>query len=190
MPAGRAPDDLALELDVDLRDGSIVVDAEDVHALEVDEVEVHGGRVRDHGGSRSVGLDTEQNCRALVSHLRTTSSSVQCVASVPDLDLHKIRKYAAEKVPMQHWDQIRMEVDVRGKTVTIVECRPPWHEMIGPEWTRLGVARMKYSSDTNEWTLYWSDRNSRWHIFDLIDPGPIDEILKEIELDQTCIFWG
>ncbi len=69
-------------------------------------------------------------------------------------------------------------------------CRPPWHEKWGPEWTRHGVARMKYSSETNEWTLYWADRNSKWHVFDLIDPGSIDEILNEVELDQTCIFWG
>ena len=112
------------------------------------------------------------------------------MASVPDLDLHKIRKYAENKVPARVRDKIRMEVDVRGKSVTIVECRPPWHEMVGPEWTRHGVARMKYSSDTNEWTLFWADRNARWHVFDLIDPGPIDKILNEIELDQTCIFWG
>ena len=114
---------------------------------------------------------------------------MSCVA-VPDLDLHKIRKYAAAKVPAQFQDKIRMEVDVRGKTVTIVECRPPWHEKLGPEWTRHGVARMKYDDDANEWTLYWADRNGRWHGFDLIDPGSIDEILNEIELDQTAIFWG
>ena len=110
--------------------------------------------------------------------------------AVPDLDLHKIRKYAAAKVPVQFQDKIRMEVDVRGKAVTIVECRPPWHESLGPEWTRHGVARMKYDDVTNKWTLYWADRNGRWHGFDLIDPGSIDEILNEVELDQTGIFWG
>ena len=112
------------------------------------------------------------------------------VAAVPDLDLHKIRKYAADKVPVQHRDKIRMEVDVRGKSVTILECRLPWHESLGPEWTRHGVARMKYSSESNEWTLYWADRNGRWHVFDLIDPGTIDEMLNEVALDRTSIFWG
>jgi hypothetical protein len=52
---------------VDLGNGGLVVNAEHANALQVDEVEVHGGRVRDHGGSLSVGLDARQNCRALVS---------------------------------------------------------------------------------------------------------------------------
>ena len=77
------------------------------------------------------------------------------MTAVPDLDLHKIRDYAVGRVPAQHQDKIRMEVDVRGKTVTILECRPPWHEKSGTEWTRQGVARMKYDSDHHEWTLYW-----------------------------------
>jgi hypothetical protein len=112
------------------------------------------------------------------------------MTGIPDLDLRKIRKYAAKVVPLDFQDQIRMEVDVRGKTVTIVECRPPWREDFGPEWTRQGVARMKFDTANNEWALYWSDRNSRWHIFDLLPPGSIDEVLEEIERDQTNIFWG
>lgn len=83
-----------------------------------------------------------------------------------------------------------MEVDVRGKTVTIVECRPPWPGDAGPEWTREGVARMKFDAEDKKWTLYWVDRNDRWHIFDLIAPGTIGKLLKEIEEDRTNIFWG
>lgn len=59
---------------------------------------------------------------------------------MPELDLRKIQEYAAEVVPPNFQNQIRMEVDLRGKTVTILECRPPWREDIDPEWTRLGVA--------------------------------------------------
>lgn len=112
------------------------------------------------------------------------------MTGIPDLDLRKIHKYAARVVPPDFQDQIRIEVDIRGKTVTIVECRPPWREDFGPEWTRQGVARMKFDTANNEWTLYWLDRNSRWHIFDLISPGSINEILEEIERDRTNIFWG
>ncbi len=83
-----------------------------------------------------------------------------------------------------------MEVDVRGKTVTIVECRPPWPGDTDPEWTREGVARMKFDVENQKWTLYWSDCNDRWHVFDLIDPGPVDKLLEEIERDRTNIFWG
>jgi hypothetical protein len=112
------------------------------------------------------------------------------VSSVPDLDLRKIHEYAEQVVPTDFQDQIRMEVDVRGTTVTILECRPPWREDFGPEWTRQGVARMKFDRASEKWTLYWSDRNERWHIFDLISPGSIGKILREVERDRTNIFWG
>lgn len=54
------------------------------------------------------------------------------MTGIPDLDLRKIRKYAARVVPPDFQDQIRMEVDVRGKTVTIVECRPPGGKISDP----------------------------------------------------------
>jgi hypothetical protein len=110
--------------------------------------------------------------------------------AIPDLDLRKIHEYSAGVVPPEFQDQIRIEVDIRGKTVTIMECRPPWREDFGPEWTRQGVARMKFDTATRKWTLYWSDSNSRWHIFDLVSPGSIGQILREIEDDRTNIFWG
>ena len=110
--------------------------------------------------------------------------------AIPDLDLWKIRKYAAGVVPEDFQDQIRIEVDLRGRTVTIMECRPPWREEFGPEWSRRGIARMKFDPATREWTLYWSDRNSRWHIFDLVSPGSIEQTLGEIESDRTNIFWA
>ena len=108
---------------------------------------------------------------------------------ISTIDLRKFQEYAARVVPPEFQDQIRIEVDVRGKTVTIMECRPPWREDFGPEWTRQGVARMKFDTSTTKWTLYWSDRNGRWHIFDLISPGSIGKLLREIEDDQTNIFW-
>ena len=41
-------------------------------------------------------------------------------------------------------DQVRVEHRVRGRTVTIVERRPPWSPAPGQEWTDLPQARMKY----------------------------------------------
>ena len=49
---------------------------------------------------------------------------------------------------------------------------------------------MRYDVANNLWTLYWSDHNQRWHIYDFIDSGTISELLEEIELDRTAIFWG
>ena len=60
-PTDRTSDDLAFELNVNLRNLGFVVDAENAHALEVDKELVHEGRVRDHGGSSN--LSSSRNNR-------------------------------------------------------------------------------------------------------------------------------
>jgi hypothetical protein len=58
------------------------------------------------------------------------------------------------------------------------------------EWSKVRVAQLRYSANTQHWSLYWADRNGRWHRYDDLDPGPVDKALNEIEADPTCIFWG
>ena len=82
-----------------------------------------------------------------------------------------------------------IERTVRGKTVTIVERRPPW-DRGDDEWTSQEIARLKYDAERTDWTLYWSDRNGRFHLYDLIEPGTVASLLDEVEQDPTCIFWG
>jgi len=84
-----------------------------------------------------------------------------------------------------------MEAVVRGTSVTIVESRPPWQADLGPDWTRFPIARLRYDPTVGRWTLYWRDRNLRWHRYDRIDPAPhVDPLLAEIDADPTAIFWG
>jgi hypothetical protein len=49
------------------------------------------------------------------------------VPAVPDLDLARIRQFCDRRVPPHLRDEVRVEADVRGKSVTIFDCRPPWH---------------------------------------------------------------
>jgi hypothetical protein len=44
----------------------------------------------------------------------------------------------------------------------------------------------RYNTGTYCWSLYWADRNGRWHRYVASDLGR--EALKEIEADLTCIF--
>ena len=109
--------------------------------------------------------------------------------AVPELDLARIRQFCETRVPAHLRDQVRVEAAVRGKSVTIFDCHPPWHEDL-TEWTRVPVAQLRYDPDSTTWTLYWADRNSKWHRYDAIEPGTADELLSEINEDPTCIFWG
>lgn len=110
---------------------------------------------------------------------------------VPDTALATVRRYCANKIPPRHRNDIRVECDVRGKHITIFECRPPWHPNLGPNWTRQPVAQLRYNPDDHHWRLYCADRNSRWHYHDMVEPTQtLDELIAEIDDDPTGIFWG
>lgn len=93
--------------------------------------------------------------------------------------------------PRARQDQVRIEIDVSDRAITVLECRPPWRGDDDAEWTRLPVARMRYVKNRDEWTLYWPDRNSDFHEYDLVEPSPdIQDLLDEIDADPTAIFRG
>jgi hypothetical protein len=75
-------------------------------------------------------------------------------SAIPDTALAAVRKYCDGKVPAPHRDEVRVEYDVRGKNVTVFECRPPWQPTLGAEWTRQPVAQLRYNSDDHDWRLY------------------------------------
>ena len=106
----------------------------------------------------------------------------------PELDLARIRRFCADRVPAHVREEIRIEAEVRGERVSIFECRPPWHPEI-TEWSRTPVAQLRYGTK-ERWTLYGADRNGRWHRYDMVEPGLAQSLLAEIDADPTGIFWG
>lgn len=58
-------------------------------------------------------------------------------------------------------------------------------------WTELPVAQFRLNERTRKWTLYWRDRNLRWHRFGYLRPSTnLKDLLAEVDRDQTGIFWG
>lgn len=113
---------------------------------------------------------------------------------IPDLDLARVRKWIDQRnaeMPSRARDQIRYEIDVTDRTITVLECRAPWREDFGPEWTRFPVCRFRYTKVRKEWALYWRDRNLKFHAYDFVGPTPhIDELIEAVKSDRTGIFWG
>lgn len=113
--------------------------------------------------------------------------------SLPEIDVARVRRWVVERNERigEHIDEMRVEMDVDARAITILECRPPWREDFGPEWTRQEIARMRYTKSTGVWTLYWPDRHSRFHRYEDLDSTPtIDRLLDEIDADPIRIFWG
>lgn len=118
-------------------------------------------------------------------------TSVTGAMAVPETDLARIRRFCEDQVPTEMSDQVRVEHRVRGRSVTIVERRPPWNAALDAEWSEMPQARMRYDEQARGWTMYWFDRNSRGHRYDLLEPDqPIERLLAEYDRDPTCIFKG
>lgn len=88
-------------------------------------------------------------------------------------------------------DGIRLEHAIRGSSITLVERRPPWSELAGPQWSSMKIAQLRYDERSRTWSLYACDRNERWFLYDGIHPVPdAGPLLAEIGDDPTGIFWG
>jgi Protein of unknown function (DUF3024) len=91
-------------------------------------------------------------------------------------------------VPPHAREQVRLEVVVRGAAITIIERRAPWRDDVGPEWSRLKIARLRY--DHGAWTLDWAGRNGRWLRYPDLEHSPrLDDLLTEIDRDAAGVFW-
>ena len=57
--------------------------------------------------------------------------------------------------------------------------------------SRFPIARLRYTKATGVWSLYWRDRNLRFHAYDLVSPtASVEDLLAEVDRDPTAIFWG
>jgi hypothetical protein len=110
---------------------------------------------------------------------------------VRDAAVHQVERFCARRVPEQSRSQLRLEHSVRGNAITIVERRPPWSELVGPDWTTMKIAQLRYDAGERTWTLYCCDRSERWWPHDFADPtADVAPLLAEIDEDPTGIFWG
>ena len=108
--------------------------------------------------------------------------------SLPSDAISQVERYCEQRVPSEARSEIRIEC-ASGSAITIVERRPPWSELVGPDWTTTRVAQLRYGSGL--WTLYCSDSNDRWCLYDDVDPAPdVRPLLAAIDEDATGIFWG
>lgn len=102
-----------------------------------------------------------------------------------------VERYAAGKVPPEVQDAIRLEVETVGNSITIWECRPPWRPEYGPEWTRMGIARFRYSPSERSWTVYWMRSDLKFHRYSLVGPqSGIGPLLDEVARDPHACFWS
>ncbi|MEY8017458.1 DUF3024 domain-containing protein [Mycobacterium servetii] len=87
------------------------------------------------------------------------------VGVVPQIDIARVQRWCRDRLPAFALAEVRVEVDVAERHLTVVECRSPWRPEIGAQWTRFPIARLRYVKSTGLWSLYWRDRNLRFHAY-------------------------
>lgn len=111
---------------------------------------------------------------------------------LPETDVARVRRWVDarnDRLPERARGQIRYELDVADRHLTLYEGRPPWRPEYGPDWTRFPIVRFHYTKARREWATYWRDRNSRFHRFDPIPASrQIEELLDAVDADSTGIF--
>lgn len=120
-----------------------------------------------------------------------SASPTPASTGLPELEVARVQRWCAARVPERARHQVRVEGQPAMRHITIVERRAPWRDDTGPDWSSFPIARLRYAKTTRTWTLYWRDRNLRFHLYDRLPPSPhVDDLLTEIDRDPTCIFWG
>jgi hypothetical protein len=110
---------------------------------------------------------------------------------ISEHDVSEVQRWADGKTPAEFRDQMRVEIERESSGLVVFECRAPWTDEAGAEWTRMPIARLDYAEDRNEWVLYWVDSDDGFHRYDQLDPkNHVTGLLDEIDADPTCIFWG
>ena len=109
--------------------------------------------------------------------------------ALPEADLDRIQLWCRGIWPEHLWDQAKVEADVSARHVRLVEVRPP-RDGIG-EHTRFPIARLRYTASTGLWTIYWRDRNLKFHEYRRKHPTKnVQPLLDHIGSHDDPIFFG
>lgn len=110
--------------------------------------------------------------------------------AVPAADVELVSAWCDQRIPEHLKDRIRIEYEVTSRHVDILECHPPYSERF-TEWSRHPIARLRYTTRTGLWSIYWRDRNLKFHEYAAFRPTDnVREVLAFLETTSDPIFWG
>ena len=102
---------------------------------------------------------------------------------------NKLTEYCERKIPMHARDQIKLTYKIIGNKVSLIETGR--YHRDHTIWTETPIAQIRFDQVTKKWALFFTDRNSNWHLYDTVKPSVnFEDILKELDHDPTGIFWG
>lgn len=112
---------------------------------------------------------------------------------LPDEGVNTVGKWIATlnaSLPPHAASQLRYRSDAYRNAITLYECRSV--DVFAPngDWFEVPFARLRFTRSRG-WELFWSDRNSDFHVYDQVEPThDVAALLSEIDRDPTGIFFG
>jgi hypothetical protein len=86
--------------------------------------------------------------------------------------------------------QLKYRFESYRNAITLLECRAMDPSDPAGGWFEVPFARLRFTRSRG-WELYWSDRDSNFHVYDLVEPtDDVTRLLAEIDDDPTGIFFG
>ena len=102
---------------------------------------------------------------------------------------NKLTEYCEQKIPPHARDQIKLTYKIIGNKVSLIETGR--YHRDHTIWTETPIAQFRFDYETKKWALYFMNRDSNWHLYDIVKPSAnFEDILKELDQDPTGIFWG
>jgi len=100
-----------------------------------------------------------------------------------------MQRYCDNKIPKELQDQINLKYVIKGNNITLVESRPFWKDE--SKWIDSKIAQIRFNNPEKTYTLYYADRNDKWHIYEFLEPSQnLEDLLTELDNDSTGIFFG
>ena len=101
----------------------------------------------------------------------------------------RLEAYCEAKVPLRVRSQVRMGFRISGHDVILFEERPAFRPP--HEWREHPVAKFTFVRSRRVWRLFCQHRDLRWHGYHRVPTaGEFEVLLREVDADPTCIFWG
>lgn len=112
--------------------------------------------------------------------------------AIPELERERVARALGrfcDKVPEHVRDKLTHDFRFVRSDVELFERRPDFRDR--GRFIECTVAKFRYNAKRGSWTLFWADRNLRWHSYEgFVDRRNFLDLLREVERDPTCIFWG
>lgn len=77
--------------------------------------------------------------------------------------------FCDSRVPAHVRNKVRLGYSFRGTSVLLFEERPYFQD---PSiWTNSPIAQFRFNLEDKTWSLYYADRNSKWHRYERTKPS-------------------